>query len=225
MKQQRLRAGSFVVVFLAAIILLVICTGAEAAGYKTEVLGIKVSYSLPGCFAFYDVVDDTITINITQSGGRLKVTPGKTATFWWPEGWSDIFINAAGMHLAKMSFTGKPSTLLFVCGQVGSCLNFFAIKNGAVGATDFYGLLVGLEATTFMASRKIIVKNGLVTGSLLGPPLGFLVLSSPVPGPSSAPGVEPGENAAIKGLLQAEAAAMDPVEKEEIAKMLQDGAE
>jgi len=224
MKQRRSCTGFFAVTCFAAIFLLVVCTEAEAAGYKNEVLGIGVSYSLPGCVAYYDAIDDTVTIEITQSGGVLKVKTGKMATFHWPEGWSDIFIHAPGVHLAGIKLSGKPATILFVCGQVGSC-NKFQMKNGAVGGTDFYGLSVGLEATVNVAASKIIMKNGFVTGSLLGPPLGFLNTLPPVPGPSSAPGVEMEGTAEIKGLLQAESVAMDSVEKEGIIILLQDGSE
>ena len=127
---------------------------------------IKVSYSKPGCLAYYNSSDGTLTIEISESDGNLKVICGKEAYLNWGD-YCDIYIDAPDASLKTINLKGRPETQLHVCGEVGYVQNF-VLKYGSVGDTDYYGPEIGLYNISLEVPKKINIKWGWTTAPLLG---------------------------------------------------------
>jgi hypothetical protein len=137
------------------------------AAYTVDINGVKVRYSKPGCVAFANDTDDTLTIQITQSGGNLVVKCGPDAYAYWGE-CCDFYIDAPDASINNMILKGRPETQLHVCGEVGNVKNF-KLKYGCVGDTDHYGEDFGLfQEEPIELPNKILIKWGWTTAPLLG---------------------------------------------------------
>jgi hypothetical protein len=139
-----------------------------AAGYKTIIGGITVSYSLPGASAYWDTNDNTLTISIGQSGGSLSVSVGSTAYASWGNG-VDIYILADNASFKSISIKGTPACWAYVCGDV-YYTSKFAMTDGVVGNTLAYGPDFGLGMAAPSAPTSISLKNSWTTAQLLGYP-------------------------------------------------------
>jgi len=131
-----------------------------------DIDGIKVLYSLPGCEAFYNDADGTLTVQIAESGGDLLVKCGDEAYVGWGDS-CDIYIDAPAISLNTMILKGNLDTQLHVGGNVGYVKNF-KLKYGTVGDTQFYGPDIGLGCTSLMPPNKILIKRGWTTAPVLG---------------------------------------------------------
>jgi hypothetical protein len=136
------------------------------AGYKFEWYDIKVRYSKPGCLAYRNDSDGTLTIEIWDSDGNLKVTCGKEAYIDWGD-YCDIYIDAPDASLKTINLKGRPETQLHVCGEVGYVKNF-KLKYGCVGDTDYYGEDYGLGNASLALPSKIKILWGWATAPVLG---------------------------------------------------------
>jgi len=136
------------------------------AAYVTEVNGVKVRYSKPGCTAYYNADDDTLRVNITESGGNLLVKCGDEAYVGWGDV-CDLVILGADTSVNTMVLKGNLDTQLYIGGNVAYVKNF-KLKYGAVGGTDFYGPDTGLGCTSLIPPNKILIKWGWTTAPLLG---------------------------------------------------------
>jgi len=134
--------------------------------YKTIIDDIKVVYDKGGCFARYNELDGTLTIDIWEDDGILAVTCGEEAsTHWGPR--CDVYIHAPDTSVKKIKLVGSLETDLYVCGQVGYVKKFI-LKHGFVGDTSFYGPEVGLGSALQNPPKKILLKWGATTAALLG---------------------------------------------------------
>ena len=141
--------------------------GAETkAAYTFEYGDVKVLYSLPGCEAFYNDTDGTLTIEISDSDGNLLVKCGDEAYLEWGDS-CDVHIDAPAASINTINLKGRPETQLHVCGEVSYVKNF-KLKYGCVGDTEFYGPEIGLGCTSLALPNKIKIKWGWTTAALLG---------------------------------------------------------
>jgi PKD repeat protein len=136
------------------------------AAYVTDIDGVKVRYSLPGCSAYYNNDDGTLTIQITESDGDLLVKCGDEAYVVWGNV-CDLVISAPDASINTMVLKGNLETQLCVAGNVSYVKNF-KLKYGAVGNTESYGPETGLGCTSLMPPNKILIKWGWTTAPLLG---------------------------------------------------------
>jgi hypothetical protein len=158
----------FGTIFIAACVLFASAGRSLAAGYKTVMGGITVSYSLPGAVAYYDTNDNTLTISVSQSGGSLNVTIGSTAYASWGNG-VDIYILAGSTTFKSISIKGTPSCWPYVCGDIFYTAKF-SLFDGVVGNTVYYGMNFGLGAASTAITPSISLKNSWTTAQLLGYP-------------------------------------------------------
>jgi len=144
--------------------------GEEGAGtkaaYEFEYGDVKVLYSLPGCTAFVNGTDGTLTIQIADSEGNLTVRCGDEAYLDWGD-FCDIYIDAPAASVNRINLKGKPETQLHVCGNVAYVKNF-KLKYGSVGDTESYGPDFGLYNTSLVPPNKILIKWGWATAPVLG---------------------------------------------------------
>ena len=136
------------------------------AGYEVDIGDIKVRYSEPGCVAYYNDTDETLTIRITDSDGDLAVICGPDAHVIW-EDYCDIYIDAPAASVKTMNLKGTPETQLHVAGEVGY-VEKFKLKYGSVGGTDHYGPEIGLGSTSLELPNKIKILWGWTTAPVLG---------------------------------------------------------
>jgi len=136
------------------------------AAYVVDIDGVKVRYSLPGCVAYVNDDDGTLTIEITESDGNLLVKCGDEAYLGWGD-FCDVYIDSPGALVNSMILKGRPETQLHVCGNVAYVKNF-KLKYGCVGDTDHYGENTGLGNTSLIPPNKILIKWGWTTAPLLG---------------------------------------------------------
>lgn len=119
---------------------------APVAGYTVTIGGVKVSYTKPGCNAYYDLIDDTLTIEITDDDGALTVTAGSFAAQNWG-GHTDIYIVADATILKSITLKGRADILFYVMGQVAYCPKFTSTYTN-VGSPYFApapdGVVMGL---------------------------------------------------------------------------------
>jgi PKD repeat protein len=141
-------------------------SGQIKAGYSVDIGDIEVSYSLPGCVAYYNDTDEALTIQITESGGDLRVVCGPEAYIVW-EDYCDLVISAPDASINSIILKGRPETQLHVAGNVGY-VKKFKLKYGSVGGTDFYGPEIGLASTSFERPNKILIKWGWAPAPVLG---------------------------------------------------------
>jgi PKD repeat protein len=140
---------------------------AEAkAAYTFEQGDIKVIYSEPGCNAYYDAVDNLLTIEVSDSDGNLTVKCGEDAYLDWGDH-CDIYIDAPAASINTMILKGREETQLYVCGQVYYVKNF-KLKYGCVGDTGYYGEEFGLGSASLELPNKILINWGWTTAPLLG---------------------------------------------------------
>ncbi len=123
----------------AILSLLLLCAASPllGAGFSANIDGVVVKYSLPGANAYYDPDDETLTINITQSGGTLSVTATKTAQAVWGS-YVDVYMAGADVEFKSLKFTGREECRFYITGQCYHIRNF-GLAFGYVGGTDFYG--------------------------------------------------------------------------------------
>ena len=141
--------------------------GAEAkAGYVFEYGDVKVLYSKPGCTAFVNATDGTLTIQISDSDGDLLVKCGDEAYLDWGD-FCDIYVDAPDASVNAMILKGRPETQLRVAGEV-DYVKSFKLKYGSVGDTEFYGPDFGLYNTSLVPPNKILIKWGWATAPVLG---------------------------------------------------------
>jgi hypothetical protein len=140
--------------------------GTKGNAYKFELNHIRVHYSKPGCFAFFNEADGTLTIQVTDDGGHLTVICGKKAYLEWGE-FCDIYIDAPNTSIKTIKLKGRRRTQLHVCGEVYS-VNKFKLKYGCVGDTDSYGEEFGLGNTSLEPPKKIQIQWGWTTAPLFG---------------------------------------------------------
>jgi hypothetical protein len=136
------------------------------AAYVADRDGIKVSYTEPGCMAYYNGDDGTLTIQITESGGDLLVKCGDEAYLVWGD-YCDVYIDAPDASVNAMILKGNLETQLHVAGSV-DYVDYFKLKYGSVGDTEFYGPGIGLYTTSLTPPNKILIKWGWATAPLLG---------------------------------------------------------
>jgi hypothetical protein len=136
------------------------------AEYVADIGGIKVRYTKPGCLAFYNDEDDTLTVQVTESGGDLLVKCGDEAYLVWDDS-CDLRISAPGASINTMILKGNLETQLHVAGEV-DYVKSFKLKYGSVGDTDFYGPDFGLYNTSLVPPNKILFKWGWATAPVLG---------------------------------------------------------
>ena len=109
---------------------------------------------------------NTLTIQVTDSGGDLIVACGEEAYLDW-EDYCDIYIDAPDASINMMILKGRPETQLHICGEVGYVKNF-KLKYGCVGDTDYFGPWYGLGNTSLLPPDKILIKWGWTTAPVLG---------------------------------------------------------
>jgi PKD repeat protein len=136
------------------------------AAYVVDIDGIKVRYSLPGCEAYYNDDDGTLTVEVTDTGGDLLVKCGDEAYLVWDD-YCDVYIDAPDLSINAMILKGNLDTELHVVGNVGY-VNNFKLKYGCVGDTDYYDEDFGLGCTTLIPPSKILIKWGWTTAPVLG---------------------------------------------------------
>ncbi len=136
------------------------------AAYREYIGDIKVTYTEPGCVAYRDLDTNTLTIQVTDSGGDLIVACGEEAYLDW-EDYCDIYIDAPDASINMMILKGRPETQLHICGEVGYVKNF-KLKYGCVGDTDYFGPWYGLGNTSLLPPDKILIKWGWTTAPVLG---------------------------------------------------------
>ena len=137
------------------------------AAYTVDIGDIKVTYSEPDCLAYENDTDGTLTIQITDSDGTLKVICGPEAYLHWGDH-CDIYIDAPDASVKTMNLKGRLETQLYVCGEVDYVKNF-KLKYGCVGDTEFYGEDFGLFQTApIELPNKILIKWGWMTAPVLG---------------------------------------------------------
>jgi hypothetical protein len=136
------------------------------AAYATEIDGIKVRYSEPGCVAYRNLDDGTLTVNITESDGNLLVKCTDEAYDVWGD-FCDLIVIAPDASINNMILKGTLETQLRVAGNVGYVKNF-KLKYGCVGDTDFYGEDFGLYGTYSLRPNKILIQWGWTTAPVLG---------------------------------------------------------
>jgi hypothetical protein len=139
--------------------------GAKAA-FMFELGEIIVRYTKPGAAAFHNPVDDTLTIQIFEDDGDLKVICGPVPDLGW-EDHCDIYIDAPTASVNVMNLKGTPEMQVRVAGEVGYVRNF-KLKYGTVGNTEFYGPDVGLSSGSLELPNKIKIKWGWATAPVLG---------------------------------------------------------
>jgi len=141
--------------------------GAETkAAYEFEYGDVKVLYSLPGCTAFVNGTDGTLTVQIADSDGNLTVKCGDEAYLDWGD-FCDIYIDAPAASVNRINLKGRPETQLRVAGEV-DYVKTFKLKYGSVGDTESYGPDFGLYNTSLIPPNKILIKYGWTTAPLLG---------------------------------------------------------
>jgi hypothetical protein len=145
---------------------LVVAASRSDAAYKTVNGGITVSYSGDGASAYYDSSDGTLTIEITQGGGSLKVTVGPTANATWGD-YVDIYISADNADLKSISIKGSATCTPYLCGQVNYASKF-NLTGGVVGDTDYYGQDFGLGSISDTVTVSIGMKYSYTTAQLFG---------------------------------------------------------
>jgi len=136
------------------------------AAYVAEIYGVKVRYTKPGCEAFYNDTDGTLTIQITDTGGDLLVKCGEEAYVAWGD-YCDLLISAPDASINTMILKGNLETQLHVVGNIGYVKNL-KLKYGCVGDTEFYGRETGLGCTSLEVPNKILIKWGWTTAPVLG---------------------------------------------------------
>jgi PKD repeat protein len=136
------------------------------AEYTFEQGDITVSYSEPGCVAYFNETDGTLTIQVTDSDGDLLVKCGAEAYLDWGDH-CDIYIDAPTASINPINLKGRPETQLYVCGEVYYAKRF-KLKYGCVGDTGHYGEEFGLVNTSLEVPNKILIKWGWTTAPVLG---------------------------------------------------------
>jgi PKD repeat protein len=137
------------------------------AAYVVDIDGVKVRYSLPGCVAYYNDDDGTLTVEVSQRGGDLLVKCGEDAYLVWGD-YCDVYIDAPDVSINNVMLKGNPETQLNVVGSV-SYVNNFKLKYGCVGDTGHYDEDFGLGCTSSLVPpNKILLKWGWTTAPLLG---------------------------------------------------------
>lgn len=157
----RIRLGRF---SIACALALAWTSMPALAGYKAEIGGVTVSYSKAGASAYYDERDATLTVAIGESGGKLKVQVGPSASLSWGN-YVDIYILADGASPKSIKITGSDSCTPFVVGEV-FYVNTVTLVDGVVGGTDFYGPLFGLAVTSGLDPSKMVLKRSFTTAPL-----------------------------------------------------------
>lgn len=129
-------------VFIAVLLLCCLTISGNAhAGYSAIVHGIKVTYSKPGCEAYYDYADNTLTVNVTEADGNLSVVATKDAPVYYSGG-IDVFLNSPWrVNAVTVKGYWNPSTQvyrpMFLVGQIYR-LKSFAFTYGWSGLTASY---------------------------------------------------------------------------------------
>src|SRR5262249_7994899 len=118
-------------------------------------------YSKAGMDAYYNASDDTLTINVTESGGTLVVTATSDAPTNWGS-YIDTVIYGYGADVKNINLKGRPDAAFFVAGEMNSC-DHFMVKNGFVGGTDYYGD-AGLYSDAGSVSTSIKIFDGVAIG-------------------------------------------------------------
>ncbi len=136
------------------------------AEYEVDIGDVKVRYTEPGCLAYTHPSNGTLTIEISDSDGILKVKCGEEAYVDWGD-FCDIYIDAPDASIETMILKGTPETQLHVCGEVGHVENF-KLKYGCVGDTEPYGPEFGLYNTGLGLPNKILIVWGWATAPVLG---------------------------------------------------------
>ena len=160
--------AKFGAIFIVAFLMIGFTGRSLAAGYKTVIGGITVSYSLQGASAYYNTNDNTLTISVSQSGGNLNVTVGSTAYGTWGSS-VDIYIAADNTSFKSISIKGTPSCWPYIAGDV-YYTSKFTLFDGVVGNTVYYGADYGLGAASTAVTSSISLKNSWTTAQLLGYP-------------------------------------------------------
>lgn len=141
-----------------ALAFLVLAANESAAAYKITIGGIQVTYSKNGASARHDPEDNTLTIEIYEGNGNLKVTAGSSARGEWGQNYADILILSCET-LSSISFTGRSEFRLFVAGEV-ALVNKVSLVYGTVGATDAYGSMGICSERVPISTTVISIKNG-----------------------------------------------------------------
>jgi hypothetical protein len=150
---------------LAIVGLLLVSVYTSNASFKTVVGGVTVSYSGTGT-AYYDSNDGTLTVSIGSDGGSLAITVGPTANLNWGN-YVDIYIVANNATLKAISIKGSLACVPYVCGEVWY-VDKFALSNGVVGDTTYYGSDFGLGMGANSFPSSISLKNSYTTAQLFG---------------------------------------------------------
>ena len=150
-----------------AVVSLMVTFGSRSeAAFKTVIDGISVSYSGDGADAYYDSTDNTLTVAVTQSGGSLNILVGPNAYLAWGS-YVDVYILADSATLKSINIKGSVSCTPFIAGQV-NYVTKFALLNGVVGDTDYYGQDFGLGMVSISNPVSISLKNSYTTAQLFG---------------------------------------------------------
>ncbi len=149
-----------------AVTLLLVFAGRSEAKFKSEVGGVTITYSNDGAAAYFDPNDGTLTVEVSGSGGSLRIVVGSSAYFSWG-GEVDIYILADSASLKSITIIGSPFCTPFVCGQVGY-VDKFSMKNGVVGDTAYYGQDFGLGMVSLGNPMKVTLTNGYATAQMFG---------------------------------------------------------
>jgi PKD repeat protein len=136
------------------------------AAYRFELGEIMVRYSKPGALAFHNPADDTLTIEIYDDDGDLKVICGPVPDLGW-EDHCDVYIDAPTTLINTINLKGTPEMQVRVTGEVGY-VKSFRLKYGTVGNTEYYGPDVGLSSGSLELPNKIKIKRGWMTAPVLG---------------------------------------------------------
>jgi hypothetical protein len=156
--------GLMIAISIVGLILML--AGISEAGFKTVVGGITVAYSNDGANAYYDDSDGTLTVEITQGDGSLKITVGPDATLTWGE-YVDIYLIADDANLESIKIKGTYSCKPYIVGQVGY-VSTFSLINGVVGDTSYYGRDQGLGMVSLSIPKKITLQNSYATAQIFG---------------------------------------------------------
>ena len=152
----------------ALLTLMLTFAGRAYAGYKTNIYGVLVSYSGIGANAYYNINDNTLTVEVTESGGTLNITVGPDAPDVWGN-FVDIHIVAGAVTLKAINIKGTIDCTPYVAGQV-DFVGKFSLLNGVVGNTEAYGLNYGLGMVSLYIPFTISLKNSYCTAQLFGYP-------------------------------------------------------
>lgn len=157
--------GRRILIALCFLIGLAGAGSARGAGSSVYLRGVLVKYSLPGMDAYYDADDETLTIDVWQSGGKLSVRVTDEAYYYWGD-YIDIYLLADDRHLPSVTIKGSPLCFPYIAGQFG-CLDKFSLTEGCVGGTDYYGEMgIGMSACSMLVSVKM--KYAMTMGPLGG---------------------------------------------------------